>query len=320
MISTKHVIEFNDMTRDDVEQIMAAAKSFEEVNTRTIKKLPTLRGRTVVNLFLEPSTRTRTSFELAAKRMSADGINMSGSASATVKGESLVDTAKTLDAMDCDLVILRHKYSGSPRVLADNIKGSVINGGDGLHQHPTQALLDLYTMRKYAGEDLSGKTVGIIGDIAHSRVAGSLVPALRMMGATPVVIAPPSLLPARPDMIGHSHGDAPGAYGAEYAHSLDEVIGDLDIAYMLRVQFERDGGSGFPSAREYAKLFGMNSARAEKLPKHAFVMHPGPMNRGVEISSDMADSDRMLVLQQVNAGVATRMALLYVLLGGEGGE
>lgn len=307
MLSTRHVIDMTDLTADDVALILDTAESFKEVNERRIKKLPTLRGRTVVNLFLEPSTRTRTSFELAAKRLSADAINFSGSASATVKGESLADTAATLSAMACDLVIVRHKYAGAPRILADQMDSHVVNGGDGMHQHPTQALLDLYTMRDRLGT-LEGLTVGIVGDIAHSRVAGSLVPALKMMGATPVLVGPPTLMPARPDVL-----------GAEVAPSLDAVLPDLDVAYMLRIQMERAEGMPFPSVREYSRLFGMNAARLEKMPSRAIVMHPGPMNRGVEISAEVADSERSLVLDQVNAGVAVRMAVMYLLLGGDAG-
>jgi len=305
MLSNRHIIEMSDLTPDDIMLILDTAESFKEVNERRIKKLPTLRGRTVVNLFLEPSTRTRTSFELAAKRLSADGINFSASTSATVKGESLVDTAETLSAMACDLVIIRHKYAGAPRMLADHMDAHIINGGDGMHQHPTQALLDLFTMREKLGR-LEGLTVGIVGDISHSRVAGSLIPALRMVGARPIVVAPPTLLPARPDVL-----------GAEVATSLDDVLPELDVAYMLRIQMERAEGMPFPSVREYANLFGMNSARLAKMPPHAIVMHPGPMNRGVEISSHVADSPRSVVLDQVNAGVAVRMAAMYLLLGGD---
>jgi aspartate carbamoyltransferase catalytic subunit len=305
MLSTKHIIDMSDLTPDDILFILDTAESFKEVNERRIKKLPTLRGRTIINLFLEPSTRTRMSFEIAAKRLSADGVNMTGSASATVKGESLRDTAKTLSAMACDLIVIRHKYAGAPRVLAECMDAHVVNGGDGMHQHPTQALLDLFTIRQQLGT-LEGLTVGIVGDIAHSRVAGSLVPALRMVGATPVVIAPPTLLPARPDVL-----------GAEVATSLDAVLPDLDVAYMLRIQMERAEGMPFPSVREYATLFGMNESRLARMKPSAKVMHPGPMNRGVEISSAVADSDRAIVLDQVNAGVAVRMAAMYLLLGGE---
>lgn len=305
MLSTRHIIDVSDLSADDVGVILDTADSFKEVNERRIKKLPTLRGRTVVNLFLEPSTRTRTSFEIAAKRLSADAVNFSGSSSATVKGESLADTAATLSAMACDLVVIRHKYAGAPRILAEMMDSHVVNGGDGMHQHPTQALLDLYTMRERLGR-LEGLTVGIVGDVAHSRVAGSLVPALRMMGATPVLVGPPTLMPARPDVL-----------GAEVSYSLDEVVGDLDVAYMLRIQMERAEGMPFPSVREYSRLFGMNRTRLDAMRSQSIVMHPGPMNRGVEISAEVADSDRSLVLDQVNAGVAVRMAVMYLLLGGD---
>ncbi len=305
MLSTRHIIDMDDLTPEDIMLILDTAESFIEVNQRRIKKLPTLRGRTVVNLFLEPSTRTRTSFEIAAKRLSADGLNFSASTSATVKGESLVDTAETLSAMACDLVIVRHKMAGSPRMLARHMDAHIINGGDGMHQHPTQALLDLFTMRDKLGH-LEGLKVGIVGDIAHSRVAGSLVPALNMVGAKPIIIAPPTLLPARPDVL-----------GAEVSTSLDDVLGDLDVAYMLRIQMERAEGMPFPSVREYSRLFGMNEARLAKMKPEAIVMHPGPMNRGVEISSAVADGARSLVLNQVNAGVAVRMAAMYLLLGGD---
>jgi aspartate carbamoyltransferase catalytic subunit len=305
MLSTRHIIDVQDMSVDDIHLILDTAESFKEVNERRIKKLPTLRGRTVVNLFLEPSTRTRTSFELAAKRLSADGINFAGSASATVKGESLADTAATLSAMACDLVVIRHKYAGAPRILTQQMDAHIVNGGDGMHQHPTQALLDLFTMREKLGK-LEGLTVGIVGDIAHSRVAGSLIPALRMVGATPVIIGPPTLMPARPDIL-----------GAEVAGSFEEALPSLDVAYMLRIQMERAEGMPFPSTREYARLYGLNSSRLAMMPQHAIVMHPGPMNRGVEITAEVADGDRSFVLDQVNSGVAVRMAVMYLLLGGE---
>ncbi len=306
-LSSRHILSMDDLTADDITTVLDTAESFKEVNERRIKKLPTLRGRTIINLFLESSTRTRTSFEIAAKRLSADAINMTGSASATVKGESLRDTAKTLSAMACDLIVVRHGYAGAPHVLTECMDAHVINGGDGKHQHPTQALLDLFTIRQHAGR-LEGLRVGIVGDICHSRVAGSLVPALRKVGATPVLIAPPTLLPARPD-----------ALGAEVATSLDEALPDLDIVYLLRIQMERAAGTPFPSVREYARFWGMNEARLASAKPEMFVMHPGPMNRGVEISSAVADSPRTVVLDQVNAGVAVRMAVMYLLLGGEGG-
>jgi aspartate carbamoyltransferase catalytic subunit len=305
MLSSKHILTMDDLTAEEIALILDTAESFAEINERRIKKLPTLRGRTVVNLFLEPSTRTRTSFEIAAKRLSADGINFSASASATVKGESLRDTAATLSAMACDLVVVRHKYAGSPYMLTEMMDCSIVNGGDGMHQHPTQALLDLYTMRQALGR-LEGLTVGIVGDVCHSRVAGSLVPALLKVGAKPIVIAPATLLPARPDIL-----------GAEVSYDLDEVLPRLDVAYMLRIQMERAEGMPFPSVREYARLYGLNRARLDRMPPAGIVMHPGPMNRGVEISADVADSERSLVLEQVESGVAVRMAVLYLLLGGE---
>lgn len=304
MLSTPHIIDMQDLTEADITMILDTAESFKEVNERRIKKLPTLRGRTIVNLFLEPSTRTRTSFEIAAKRLSADAVNMTGSASATVKGESLRDTAQTLSAMACDLIVVRHRYAGAPRVLAECMDAHVVNGGDGRHQHPTQALLDLFTIRQELGH-LEGLTVGIVGDIANSRVAGSLIPALRTVGAKPIVIAPPTLLPARPDVL-----------GAEVSNSLDDVLPELDVAYMLRVQMERSEGMPFPSLREYARFYGMNAVRLAKARPEMKVMHPGPMNRGVEISADVADSSRAIVLNQVNSGVAVRMATMYLLLGG----
>jgi aspartate carbamoyltransferase catalytic subunit len=304
MLSTKHILKMTDLTVDDVDNILETAESFSEINERRIKKLPTLRGRTVVNFFLEPSTRTRTSFEIAAKRLSADGVNFAASSSATVKGESLRDTAATLAAMKCDLVVVRHKYAGSPQMLTEAMDCSIVNGGDGMHQHPTQALLDLYTIKQRLGT-LEGLTVGIVGDICHSRVAGSLIPALKMMGARPIVIAPPTLLPARPDIL-----------GAEVSYELDPVLPELDVAYMLRIQMERAEGMPFPSVREYARFWGMNAARMRKMKPGAIVMHPGPMNRGVEISADAADSDRSVILDQVESGVAVRMAVMYLLLGG----
>jgi aspartate carbamoyltransferase catalytic subunit len=304
MLASRHIMTMDDVTAEEIVHILDTAESFAEVNQRRIKKLPTLRGRTIVNLFFEPSTRTRMSFEIASKRLSADGVNFTASSSATVKGETLLDTAKTLAAMSCDLVVVRHKYAGAPQMLAEVMDCSIVNGGDGVHQHPTQALLDLYTMRQSLGK-LEGLRVGIVGDICHSRVAGSLVPALRKVGATPIIIGPPTLMPARPDVL-----------GAEVAYDLDEVLPSLDVAYLLRVQFERAARMPFPSNREYASLYGMNAARLAKLPPHAVVMHPGPMNRGVEITADVADSARSVILDQVESGVAVRMAVMYLLLGG----
>lgn len=305
-LASKHLLTIEDLSADEIGLVLDTAASFAEVNERTIKKLPTLRGRTIINLFLEPSTRTRMSFEIAAKRLSADGVNMSGSSSATVKGESLVDTAKTLDAMNADMVIIRHAMAGSPQILAKHMRASIINGGDGKHQHPSQALLDLYTIRKRFGR-IEGLRVGIVGDIAHSRVAGSLIPALRLLGAEVTVIAPPTLLPAGPEVL-----------GASATSKLDEVLPELDVVYMLRIQQERLERSPFPSLREYAQLFGLGLARLALLKEDAIIMHPGPINRGVELTSEAADAANNLLLYQVNAGVAVRMALMYLLLGGEG--
>ncbi|MDR3052387.1 MAG: aspartate carbamoyltransferase catalytic subunit [Coriobacteriales bacterium] len=304
-LSCEHVLNIQDLSNADIMLVLDTARSFKEVNERTIKKLPTLRGRTVVNLFLEPSTRTRTSFEIAAKRLSADGINMSPSTSATVKGESLVDTAQTLDAMDCDLVIIRHRYAGSPYVLTQNMRAHIINGGDGKHQHPTQALLDLFTIREKFGR-FEGLEVGIVGDIAHSRVCGSLAPALTALGARVTVVAPPTLLPACPE-----------ALGADVSFELDPVLEKLDVVYMLRIQQERIEQSPLPTLREYARLYGIGTDRLARLKEEAIIMHPGPVNRGVELSSEAVDTARNLLLYQVNAGVAVRMALMYLLLGGD---
>ncbi|MCL2024174.1 MAG: aspartate carbamoyltransferase catalytic subunit [Coriobacteriia bacterium] len=304
MFARHNLLTIDDLTNAEIEQTLSTAQSFKEINEREIKKLPTLRGLTVINAFFEPSTRTRTSFEIAGKRLGADVINFSSSGSATAKGESLADTAATLDAMACDIVVVRHRYSGAPALLAGRMRGHIINGGDGMHQHPTQTLLDLFTMQEHIGT-VKGKTIGIVGDIAHSRVAGSLAPALKRLGATPVFIAPPTYLPAVPEEL-----------GAEVAYALDDILADLDVVYLLRIQGERADGRAVPSLREYATHFGMNRLRMERLGAGAIVMHPGPMNRGVEISADVADDARCVVLDQVTAGVAVRMALMYLMVGG----
>jgi aspartate carbamoyltransferase catalytic subunit len=303
-LSSEHLLTIQDLSADDIHTVLDTARSFKEVNERLIKKLPTLRGRTVVNLFLEPSTRTRTSFEIAAKRLSADAVNFSASASATTKGESLVDTAQTLDAMECDLVIIRHAYAGAPQILARNMRAHIINGGDGKHQHPTQALLDLFTIRERFGR-FEGLEVAIVGDIAHSRVFGSLAPALTLLGARVTAIAPPTLLPAAPEVL-----------GAVVSTSLDEALDSFDVVYMLRIQQERIEQAPFPTLREYARLYGLDLTRLARLKEGAIIMHPGPVNRGVELSSEAVEAAQNLLLYQVNAGVAVRMALMYLLLGG----
>jgi aspartate carbamoyltransferase catalytic subunit len=300
----KHLLSIHDVTADDIVRILDTAESFREVGTRVIKKVPALRGRTVVNLFYENSTRTRISFELAAKRLSADVINFSTSGSSVSKGESLKDTALTLQAMGADAIVIRHSSSGSPLTLTKWVRGSVLNAGDGTHEHPTQALLDLYTMRERLGT-LEGLRVAIVGDVLHSRVARSLSFALVKVGADVTLVGPPTLIPP----------DAPG-WGAHVSYDIESVLPKLDVCYMLRVQRERQRQQFFPSVREYSRLFGLTRARVGMLPPAALIMHPGPMNRGVEIDSDVADLPNSVIEEQVTNGIAIRMALLYLLLGG----
>ncbi|MGN0059452.1 MAG: aspartate carbamoyltransferase catalytic subunit [Coriobacteriales bacterium] len=305
MLHHKHLIDIDEYSVEEITEILDTARSFKEVNDRTIKKLPTLRGRTVINLFLEPSTRTRTSFEIAGKRMSADVINFSASSSSTKKGETLADTGETLNAMNADLIVVRSKQEGAPRLLARHVDAHIVNGGDGKHQHPTQALLDAFTIRERLGH-LEGLRIGIVGDIAHSRVVGSLVPLLVKMGAKPIVIGPPTLMPSEP-----------GWWGCDWSYTLDDVLPELDVVYMLRIQMERLDGAPLPSLREYTMLYGIDTARLAAMKPEAIIMHPGPINRGVELSAEAADSERAVILDQVNAGVAVRMSVMYLLLGGD---
>ena len=305
MLHHKHLIDIDEYSVEEITEILDTARSFKEVNDRTIKKLPTLRGRTVINLFLEPSTRTRTSFEIAGKRMSADVINFSASSSSTKKGETLADTGETLNAMNADLIVVRSKQEGAPRLLARHVDAHIVNGGDGKHQHPTQALLDAFTIRERFGR-LEGVRIGIVGDIAHSRVVGSLVPLLVKMGAKPIVIGPATLMPSEP-----------GWWGCEWSYTLDDVLPELDVVYMLRIQMERLDGAPLPSLREYTMLYGIDAARLAAMKPEAIIMHPGPINRGVELSAEAADSERAVILDQVNAGVAVRMSVMYLLLGGD---
>ena len=304
----KHLLSIHDVSAEDIVRILDTAESFREVGTRVIKKVPALRGRTVVNLFYENSTRTRISFELAAKRLSADVINFSTSGSSVSKGESLKDTALTLQAMGADAVVIRHSSSGSPLTLTRWVRGSVLNAGDGTHEHPTQALLDLYTMREKLGR-LEGLRVAIVGDVLHSRVARSLSFGLVKMGADVTLVGPPTLIPP----------DAP-SWGVGVSYDIGSVLPKLDVCYMLRVQRERQRQQYFPSVREYARLFGLTSERVGMLPEDALIMHPGPMNRGVEIDSDVADLPNSVIEEQVTNGIAVRMALLYLLLGGTGAD
>lgn len=302
----KHLIDINEYSREDIMTILETARTFKQINERRIKKVPTLKGFTVVNMFNEPSTRTRSSFEIAEKRLSADTLNFGGSSTSTVKGESLTDTVKTLCSYKVDAIVVRDKHAGVPQKVAEVSGVHVIDAGDGKHQHPTQALLDLYSIWEAKGT-FEGLHVGIVGDIAHSRVCGSLIPALKTMGCEVTVIAPQTLLPARPDVLGVDH----------VSSKLDEVLPELDVVYMLRIQRERLEGAPFPSLREYSMLYGLNKDRDELMKPDAIVCHPGPINRGVELDSYMADHPtRSIILDQVYAGVLVRMAVLYLLLGG----
>lgn len=310
----KHLVSANDLTKEDAVLVLDTAKELATISDRPVKKLPTLRGRTVVNLFFEDSTRTRISFEAASKRLSADVINFSAKGSSVSKGESLKDTAQTLQSMGADAVVIRHGSSGAPHLLATRnwIDAVVINAGDGTHEHPTQALLDAYTIRKHLREndgDLSGIKVAIVGDILHSRVARSNAILLKTLGATPIMVAPPTLLP-----VGIEN------WNGEYSYNLDDVLPTVDAVMMLRVQQERMHDAYFPTAREYSRNFGLNAQRLKRMQKHALVLHPGPMNRGMEITAEVADSKNSVVIEQVANGVSVRMAVLYLLLGGSNSE
>ena len=300
----RHLLSAGDLSRDEATLILDTAGELAQVGDRSVKKLPTLRGRTVVNLFYEDSTRTRTSFELAAKRLSADVINFSAKGSSVSKGESLKDTALTLQAMGADGVVIRHSASGAPHRLANWIDGSVLNAGDGTHEHPTQALLDAFTMRARLGR-LEGLRVAVVGDILHSRVARSNVLLLTTLGAHVTLVAPPTLMPV-----------SVHTWPCEVSYHLDEVLPASDVVMMLRVQAERMHDSFFPSVREYSRNYGLDGERLNRMPGEAIVMHPGPMVRGMEISAEVADSPRCTVTEQVANGVSLRMAVLYLLLGG----
>jgi aspartate carbamoyltransferase catalytic subunit len=300
----RHLIAAADLSRDEALLILDTAEELARVSDRPIKKLPTLRGRTVVNLFFEDSTRTRISFEAAAKRLSADVINFSAKGSSVAKGESLKDTALTLEAMGADAVVVRHSASGAPHRLAGWVRGSVVNAGDGAHEHPTQALLDAFTMRRRLGR-LEGLRVAIVGDVLHSRVARSNVGLLRTLGAEVTLVAPPTLLPV-----------AVASWPCEISYDLNAVLPKSDVVMMLRVQQERMNAAYFPTIREYSRRYGLDSGRMALLPEHAIVMHPGPMNRGIEIAAEVADSVRSTIVEQVGNGVSVRMAVLYLLLGG----
>ena len=306
----KHLLSINDLSKSEAIQILDTAQELARVSDAPLKKLPTLRGRTIVNLFFEDSTRTRISFEAAAKRLSADVINFSAKGSSVSKGESLKDTALTLQAMGADAVIIRHSASGAAKRLADShwTSGVVINAGDGTHEHPSQALLDAFTLRKHlakGSEDLSGIKVAIVGDVLHSRVARSNVLLLEKLGAQVHLVAPPTLLPVGVEQ-----------WPAKVSYDLDSVIPHVDAVMMLRIQLERMSDSFFPSAREYSRLFGLDRERLKKAGRNALILHPGPINRGLEISADCADDVDSVILEQVANGVSVRMAVLYLLLGG----
>jgi aspartate carbamoyltransferase catalytic subunit len=300
----RHLLSAADLDAPTATLVLDTAAEMAHLAEREVKKLPTLRGRTVVNLFYEDSTRTRISFEAAAKRLSADVINFSAKGSSVSKGESLKDTALTLQAMGADGIVIRHPASGAPHRLAHWVDGSVLNAGDGTHEHPTQALLDAYTIRSRLGR-VDGLHVAIVGDVLHSRVARSNVLLLHTLGAKVTLVAPPTLLPV-----------GIGGWPAETSYRLDSVLPDVDVVMMLRVQRERMDQAYFPSAREYSRRYGLDAARMRRLPEHAIVMHPGPMNRGMEITPEVADSARSTIVEQVANGVSVRMAVLYLMLGG----
>jgi aspartate carbamoyltransferase catalytic subunit len=312
----KHLLSAADLSREEAILVLDTATELARISDGPMKKLPTLRGRTIVNLFAEDSTRTRISFEAAAKRLSADVINFSAKGSSLSKGESLKDTALTLQAMGADAVVIRHPASGAPTRLADNqwMSGSVINAGDGTHEHPSQALLDAFTIRKHLAKgapDLAGLRVAIVGDVLHSRVARSNVLLLTKLGADVTLVAPPTLLPFGVE-----------SWPVTISYDLDQVIPQVDALMMLRIQQERMEEIFFPNAREYSRYYGLNRDRMEALNKNSIIMHPGPMNRGLEITADAADSARSVIVEQVSNGVSVRMAILYLLLGGapiEGG-
>lgn len=302
-LNRKDLLEIKGLGREEINYFLDTAESFKEVTGRDIKKVPTLRGKTVVNLFFEPSTRTRTSFELAAKRLSADVINFSVSTSSVTKGETLLDTARNIEAMRSDFIVIRHPASGAPHLLAQQLKSSVINAGDGFHEHPTQALLDLFTIREKKG-GIDGLKVVIVGDITHSRVARSNIYGLTRLGANVCVVGPPALIPVDIE-----------STGVSVYYNLTEAIKDADVIMVLRIQSERQGKNYFPGLREYARLFCLTSEKLRYAKDDVMVMHPGPINRGIEIAPEVADGLSSVILEQVTNGIAVRMATLYLLSG-----
>ncbi len=310
-LQRKDLLGIEELSVEEINLILDTAETFRDVNQRRIKKVPTLRGKTIINLFFEASTRTRTSFEIAGKRLSADTINITASSSSVVKGETLIDTAQNLEAMAPDAIVIRHGSSGAPHQIAKYLKSAVINAGDGAHEHPTQALLDAFTIRRTKGK-IAGLKIAIVGDVLHSRVARSNAYLLSKLGAHVVFAGPNTLLPH-----GFEKQFANAAGKVEFAKSVNEAIADADVVMMLRIQMERQSGGYFPSLKEYSIHYGLNLKRLELAKPDAIVLHPGPINRGVEIESDVADGTHSLILDQVANGVAVRMAVLYLLAGGE---
>lgn len=302
----KHIIALRDLQKEDIELLLSSAESMREINSRDIKKVPTLRGKTIINLFYESSTRTRTSFEIAGKRLSADTVNITPSSSSATKGETLADTALNLLAMKPDIIVMRHAVSGSHYFLAEKVSCSVINAGDGAHEHPSQGLLDLLTMKDKFGR-LDGLKVAIVGDITHSRVARSNIQGLTKMGSSIYLAGPPTMMPPGVEKLGN----------VTVCSNMKEAIEDADVVMMLRIQQERQGKTLMPNTREYSRYFGLNPDNIKLAKPNAMIMHPGPINRGVEMSSAVVDGDQSWILKQVENGVAVRMAMLYHVCGGE---
>ena len=302
----KHLLDIESLTPDEIVTVLDTARAFKAVGERAIKKVPALRGKTVINLFVEPSTRTRISFELAAQRLTADVINFSAEVSSLKKGETLKDTARNLEALNADIIIIRHSAAGAPHFLARFLRASVVNAGDGAHEHPTQALLDAFTMREKKGK-IAGLKVTILGDILYSRVARSNIWTLTKLGAKVTLCGPPTLVPKAFEQM-----------GCRVTHRVEEAIADADIINLLRIQHERQRKTMFPSLGEYTSLFGLNPARLAQTRPEALIMHPGPINRGVEIDSEIADGERSVILEQVTNGLAVRMAVLFLVNGGQG--
>jgi len=300
----KDLLGLDELSAEEIVHLLDTAESFKEVSTRSVKKVPALRGKVVALLFFEDSTRTRMSFELAAERLSADTLLFTAKGSSVAKGETTLDTVRNIEAMGVDVFVVRHAQPGAPHMLAGKLRASVVNAGDGGHEHPTQALLDIFTIRQRLGR-VEGLKVAIVGDIAHSRVARSNIVGLRKLGAEVVVVGPPTLVPS-----------AIRPMGCEVCHHLDDVLGEVDVINMLRIQFERFGGGLFPSVREYSRIYGLNAERLKRCRKDVLVMHPGPINRGIELTSDVADGPNSCILQQVTNGLAVRMAVLYLVSQG----